>query len=168
MGDFHIGALAARGIHRRNHQHQYDSQHHIDNPAGPAQAFLFFLDDERQGKNGEAQEQGTEFIDPAGEQTGNDQHRGSHADDPAHAQLGQEPDALQLQLPAAVGEHVQGTDEFIIETQHKSDGTAGNPGDAVGQGHAEPPDHIQEQIHNRHPFLGPCPSVSFLYYKNRV
>ena len=157
VGDFHIGPLAAGGVHRRDHQHQHDPQHQEQEPAYPAKAFLLFPDNQRKGKNGKTQEQGTQFIDPAGEKTGDHQHRRTHADDPAHAQLGQETDALPFQFPVAVGEHIQGTDEFVVKAQHKGNGAAGYPGDAVGQGHAETPDHVQEQIHRCHPFLGAGP-----------
>ena len=94
MGNLYIGPLAAGGVQRRNHQHQHDPQYQEQDPADPAEAFLLFPDNERKGENGKAQEQGTQLVDPAGEETGNHQHRRPHADDPAHAQLSQEPDAL--------------------------------------------------------------------------
>lgn len=68
-------------------------------------------------------------------------------DDPAQAQFAKEPDGFLLQLQVAVGEYIQGADEFIIESQDKRNGPAGNSGDTVGQGHTEAPYHIQEQIH---------------------
>ena len=63
-----------------------------------------------------------------------------------------------------MGQDIKGTDEFIIKSQDKSNGSSGNTGDTVCKGHGKTTD--KEKVHLIISFLCQHQGIAWIWYNS--
>ena len=122
----------------------HDGEREVRQPF--TQCVQLLAHDDGDGEHDESHEQRADLVDVRIEETGQHERRQPEPDRPTCAQLQQEAHGCEARSPRAVEQVVQRADEPVVKAQQEGDGTARHPGHAVGQGHAEPADGVDDEF----------------------